>query len=87
MTRNNHIPGHTQAAGWITRIRRWLASKWIVSYRLYKLHDRDERQVRGCFGGLAVGGKEVGEVRVSVEQAEFAVYELSTIDRRSTPTM
>jgi hypothetical protein len=30
----NHIPGETQAAGRIMRIRRWLASKWIVSRSL-----------------------------------------------------
>jgi hypothetical protein len=32
----NHIPGETQAAGRIARIRRWLASKWIVSRTLYQ---------------------------------------------------
>src|SRR5262249_26288374 len=32
----NHIPGHTQAVGRIARIRRWLASKWIVSRTLYQ---------------------------------------------------
>src|SRR6266540_3441420 len=30
----NHIPGDTQAVGRVARIRRWLASKWIVSRTL-----------------------------------------------------
>ena len=32
----NHIPGHTQAVGRISRIRRWFASTWIVSHILYQ---------------------------------------------------
>src|SRR5215470_4980081 len=32
----NHIPGDTQAVGRLARIRRWLASKWIVSRTLYQ---------------------------------------------------
>lgn len=31
----NHIPGDTDAAGRIMRVRRWLASRWIVSRTLY----------------------------------------------------
>jgi hypothetical protein len=31
----NHVPGDAQAAGRIARIRRWLASSWIVSRTLY----------------------------------------------------
>jgi hypothetical protein len=33
----NHIPGDTQAVGRIARVRRFLASKWIVSCRLLRL--------------------------------------------------
>jgi hypothetical protein len=32
----NHIPGDTDAAGRIMRVRRWLASRWIVSRDLYR---------------------------------------------------
>src|SRR6266508_2445580 len=32
----NHIPGDTQAVARVARIRRWLASKWIVSRTLYQ---------------------------------------------------
>ena len=32
----NHIPGDTQAVGRIARVRRFLASKWIVSRTLYQ---------------------------------------------------
>jgi hypothetical protein len=32
----NHIPTETEAAGRIMRIRRWLASRWIVSRDLYQ---------------------------------------------------
>jgi hypothetical protein len=32
----NHIPSETQAVGRIARVRRWLASKWIVSRTLYQ---------------------------------------------------
>jgi hypothetical protein len=32
----NHIPGDTQAVGRVARIRRWLASKWIISRTLYQ---------------------------------------------------
>ena len=31
----NHIPGQAEAAGRIMRVRRWLASRWIVSRDLY----------------------------------------------------
>src|SRR4051812_30524087 len=31
----NHIPGTAHAAGRIMRIRRWLASNWIVSRTFY----------------------------------------------------
>jgi hypothetical protein len=32
----NHIPGDTQAVGRLARVRRFLASKWIVSPTLYQ---------------------------------------------------
>jgi hypothetical protein len=32
----NHIPGDADAAGRIMRVRRWLASRWIVSRDLYR---------------------------------------------------
>jgi Transposase DDE domain len=32
----NHIPTHTQAVGRLARVRRFLASKWIVSRTLYQ---------------------------------------------------
>ena len=32
----NHIPDDTQAVARVARIRRWLASKWVVSRTLYQ---------------------------------------------------
>jgi hypothetical protein len=32
----NHIPGGTQAVGRLARVRRFLASKWIISRTLYQ---------------------------------------------------
>src|SRR5690348_4949015 len=32
----NHIPSDAEAAGRIMRIRRWLASRWVVSRTLYQ---------------------------------------------------
>ena len=47
----NHIPGETQAAGRIARIRRWLASKWIVSRTLStSVIDENQNGIPEAFG-------------------------------------
>jgi hypothetical protein len=68
----NHIPGDAQAAGRIARIRRWLASKWIVSRTLYHplIHDVLQawrgREVTIILDGCFVRHKTLQILRVSL---------------------
>lgn len=68
----NHIPGATNAAGRIMRVRRWLASRWIVSCDLYTpivrevLHAWAGREVTIMLDGCFIRHKTLQMLRVSL---------------------
>jgi hypothetical protein len=82
-----HIPGEADAAGRIARIRRWLASKWIVSRTLYDPLIREVVQAwRGREGTIILDGcfirhKKLQILRVSLSHCYRALplaWEVST---------
>ncbi len=68
----NHIPGDTGAAGRIMRVRRWLASRWIVSRELYTpimrevLEPWSGREVTIMLDGCFIRHKTLQILRVSL---------------------
>lgn len=75
----NHIPGEAEAAGRIMRIRRWLASKWIVSRDLYAPIIRDVlepwagRAVTIMLDGCFIRHKTLQILRVSLSHCYRAL--------------
>jgi hypothetical protein len=75
----NHIPGETQAAGRIMRIRRWLASKSIVSRTLYQplieqvLEPWAGREVTIMLDGCFIRHKALQILRVSLSHCYRAI--------------
>jgi Transposase DDE domain len=75
----NHIPGDTQAVGRIARIRRWLASKWIVSRTLYQplieevLQAWMGREVTIILDGCFIRQKALQILRVSLSHCYRAL--------------
>ena len=83
----NAIPGSTQAAGRIMRIRRWLVSEWIVSRNLYTpiitevLHAWRGRDVTIMLDGCFIRHKTLQILRVSLSHCYRALplaWEVST---------
>lgn len=83
----NHIPSSAHAAGRIMRIRRWLASTWIVSRSLYRpiitevLCARRGRDVTILLDGCFIRHKTVQILRVSLSHCYRALplaWEVST---------
>jgi Transposase DDE domain len=75
----NHIPGDTQAVGRIARIRRWLASKWVVSRTLYQpiieevLQAWTSREVTIILDGCFIRHKALQILRVSLSHCYRAL--------------
>ena len=75
----NHIPGATQASGRIARVRRWLASKWIVSRTLYQpiieevLQAWASREVTIILDGCFIRQKALQILRVSLSHCYRAL--------------
>lgn len=75
----NRIPGPTQAAGRIMRMRRWLASQWIVSCDLYDPRIREvlqpwtNREVTIILDGCFIRHKTLQILRVSLSHCYRAV--------------
>jgi hypothetical protein len=75
----NHIPGETQAVSRVARIRRWLASKWIVSRTLYQpiieevLHAWVGRDVTIILDGCFIRHKALQILRVSLSHCYRAL--------------
>src|SRR6266508_2750591 len=83
----NHIPGETDAAGRIMRVRRWLASKWIVSRELYTpiiaavVQPWAGREVTIMLDGCFIRHKALQILRVSLSHCYRALplaWEVST---------
>lgn len=83
----NHIPGEAEAAGRIMRIRRWLASRWIVSRDLYTpiitdvLQSWAGREVTIMLDGCFIRHKTLQILRVSLSHCYRALplaWEVST---------
>jgi hypothetical protein len=83
----NHIPSRADAAGRIMRIRRWLASSWIVSRTLYTplirevLHAWRGREVTIMLDGCFIRHKTLQILRVSLSHCYRALplaWEVST---------
>lgn len=82
-----HIPGDAQAAGRITRVRRWLKSKWISSRTLYDPLIREVvqawrgRDVTIILDGCFIRHKTLQILRVSLSHCYRALplaWEVST---------
>jgi hypothetical protein len=75
----NHIPGDTQAVSRIARIRRWLASKWIVSRTLHQpiieevLQAWAGREVSIILDGCFIRHKALQILRVSLSHCYRAL--------------
>lgn len=75
----NYIPGDTQAAGRIMRIRRWLVSEWIESRRLYTpiitqvLQAWAGREVTIMLDGCFIRHKALQMLRVSLSHCYRAL--------------
>ena len=75
----NHIPGDTDAAGRIMRVRRWLASRWIVSRDLYTpiisevLQPWAGREVTIILDGCFIRHKALQMLRVSLSHCYRAL--------------
>jgi hypothetical protein len=75
----NHIPGEAQAAGRIMRIRRWLASTWIVSRTLYQplleevLQAWQNREITIMLDGCFIRHKALQILRVSLSHCYRAL--------------
>jgi hypothetical protein len=74
-----HIPGDTQAVGRIARIRRFLASKWIISRTLYQplieevLQTWAAREVTIILDGCLIRQKALQILRVSLSHCYRAL--------------
>jgi hypothetical protein len=75
----NHIPGDTQAVARVARIRRWLASKWIVSRTLYQplieevVQAWAGREVTIILDGCFIRNKALQILRVSLSHCYRAL--------------
>jgi hypothetical protein len=75
----NHIPGDTQAVGRVARIRRWLASKWIISRTLYQplieevLAAWAGREITIILDGCFIRAKALQILRVSLSHCYRAL--------------
>ena len=75
----NHIPDQTQAVSRIARIRRWLASKWIVSRTLYQplieevLQAWANREVTIILDGCFIRQKALQILRLSLSHCYRAL--------------
>jgi hypothetical protein len=75
----NHIPGDTQAVGRVARIRRWLASKWIISRTLYQplieqlLAEGAGREITIILDGCFIRAKARKILRVSLSHCYRAL--------------
>jgi hypothetical protein len=75
----NHIPGEVSAVGRIARIRRWLASPWIVSRTLYQplitevLQAWDRREVTIMLDGCFIRHKALQMLRISLSHCYRAL--------------
>ena len=75
----NHIPGGTQAVGRLARVRRFLASKWIVSRTLYQplieevLQTWAVHEVTIILDGCFIRQKALQILRVSLSHCDRAL--------------